>query len=763
MSWVQRESECAINRRNEMTLLAAIVCLLILTGIAFAQSGDGGVITMPTPGSTLTGSSVTFVWTAGAGASAYWLDVGSTPGGNQYLQSGNLGNVLTITANGLPINGSKIYVTLYSLIGGVWSANAYTYTTFNGTAGLAIMQTPTPGSTLSGNTAIFTWSSDPSAIAYWLDIGNVAGGNQYYQSGNLGNVLTTTVSGLPTNGSTVYVTLYSLVSGQWFSNAYTYTAFNLAAAGGGVLTTPTPGSTLTSGTVTFDWTAGAGASAYWLDVGSTAGGNQYHQSGNLGNVLTTTVSGLPTNGSTIYVTLYSLIGGVWSANAYTYTTFNATASLAVMQTPTPGSTLSGSTAIFTWSSDPSATAYWLDIGNVAGGNQYYQSGNLGAALTTTAYSLPANGSTIYVTLYSLVGGQWFNKGYSYVSGPLQLPSQAQVLAAIEEVNNFWILNNNTILIPGETPGNANWDQATYFTGDLAAYDATGQANYLSFAQSWATQNSYSLCSSACGEGAGGNDTTNADYQAAGQAYIRLYQLSNTSSDLSGITESIDGMVNSEVDNEWTWVDAINMSMPNFAELGSIYNDTSYYTKMYALYSYAKYTLGLYDSTTGLWWRDSTFVNTTTYWSRGDGWAFAAHAKVLSVLPQSDPHYAEYLSTFITMAQALAARQKPGGYWDSGLGATDPNPGPESSGTSLFLYGLAWGLNNGILDQNTYLPVVERAWNFFANTAIQPSGLLGYVQNSPACNCPGPTSVTSTYDYGVGAFLLAGRQMALLTQ
>jgi len=425
-----------------------------------------------------------------------------------------------------------------------------------------------------------------------------------------------------------------------------------------------------------------------------------------------------------------------------------------MQTPVPGSTLTGNTAIFTWSSDPSATAYWLDIGNVAGGNQYYQSGNLGNVLTTTVYSLPANGTTVYVTLYSLVAGQWLNNAYAYVSDPLQLPSQAQVLGAIENVNNFWIPNNNSIVFPGETPGNSDWDQATYFAGDLAAYDATGQANYLSFAQSWASQNNYSLL--------GGNTTTWPDYQAAGQVYIRLYQLSNTSSDLSGITESINGMVNSTVDNEWTWVDAINMSMPNFAELGSIYNNTNYFTKMYTLYSYAKYSLGLYDSTTGLWWRDSTYVNTSTFWSRGDGWVFAAHAKVLSVLPKSDPHYAEYLSTFTTMAQALAARQQPGGYWNSDLGGTD-YAGPESSGTSFFLYGLAWGLNNGILDQNTYLPVVEKAWNFFANTAIQPSGLLGYVQPSPACNCPGPTSATTTYDYGVGAFLLAGRQMALLTQ
>ena len=338
-----------------------------------------------------------------------------------------------------------------------------------------------------------------------------------------------------------------------------------------------------------------------------------------------------------------------------------------------------------------------------------------------------------------------SNGVNFTVLPLQLPSQAQVLAAIEDVNNYWIANN--------AAGNSDWAEATYFTGDLAAYDATGQANYLSFAQSWASQNNFSLT--------GGNTTTWPDYQAAGQAYIRLYQLSNNSSDLAGITESISGMVNSTVNNEWTWVDAINMSMPNFAELGSIYNNTNYYTKMYALYSYPKYSLGLYDSTTGLWWRDSTYVNTSTYWSRGNGWAFADHAKVLSVLPKSDPHYAEYLSTFTTMAQALAARQQPGGYWNSDLGGID-YAGPESSGTSFFLYGLAWGLNNGILDQNTYLPVVEKAWNFFATTAIQPSGRLGYVQPSPPCNCPGPTSVNDSADYGVGAFLLAARQMALLT-
>ena len=374
------------------------------------------VMVSPTPGSTFTGTTVTFNWIAGSGSSAYWIDVGSAPGGNDYYQSGNLGSALTATVNNLPTDGSTVYVTLWSLVGGNWQYNEYQYTAYSDASTKGVMQTPAPGSTLTGSSVTFTWSAGTSATAYWLDIGNVAGGNQYYQSGNLGNVLSTSANGLPTDGSTVYVTLYSLVGGQWLSNAYTYTAYS-ASSGTGTLTTPTPGTTFTGTTVTFGWTAGTSSSAYWLDAGSTPGGNQYYQSGNLGNVLTTTANGMPTDGSTVYVTLYSLVGGQWVANAYTYTAFNASNGLGVMQTPTPGSTLSGNTATFTWSAGSGASAYWMDIGSTIGGNDIYQSGNLGNVLTTTVYSLPADGSQIYVTLYSLVGRQWLSNGYTYVSGP----------------------------------------------------------------------------------------------------------------------------------------------------------------------------------------------------------------------------------------------------------------------------------------------------------------------------------------------------------
>ena len=308
-----------------------------------------------------------------------------------------------------------MYVTLYTLISGSWASTPYTYTA-SGSSSKAVITSPTPSSMLSGSSVAFTWSTAAGASGYWLDAGSSAGGHQYYSSGNLGSATSTTVNGLPTDGSTVNITLYTLQNGNWLSNAYTYTAYSLSAAAG-VMTTPMPGSTLTGSSVTFGWTAGSGSSAYWIDVGSTTGGHDIYSSGNLGNVLTLTVNGLPTDGSMVYVTLYSLIGSSWSGNTYTYTALNATSGLAAITSPTPSTTLSGNQVTFNWSSDSNATGYWLDIGTAPNGNTIYSSGNLGTAQMTTVSSLPADGTTIYVTLYSLVGGQWLNNSYMYVSGP----------------------------------------------------------------------------------------------------------------------------------------------------------------------------------------------------------------------------------------------------------------------------------------------------------------------------------------------------------
>jgi len=371
----------------------------------------------PAPGSTLPGSSATFTWYPSSAAQAYWIDVGSTQGGNNYYQSGSLPTTtLSQTVNNLPTDGSNIYVTLWTEINGQWQYNQYTYVAFNGGSTKGVITSPTPGSTLTGSSVLFSWTAGSQASAYWIDAGSTQGGNQYFQSGNIGNVTSYTVTGLPINGSTVYITLWSLVSGQWVNNQYTYTAYSQSGSQG-VLTTPAPGSQFTGTTVTFQWMAGAGASAYWLDLGNVAGGNQYYQSGNLGNVTTVTVNGLPSDGSTVYATLYSLVNGQWLPNSYTYTAFNQQSALGVMQTPAPGSTLHGNTQTFTWSAGQGASAYWLDVGSTPGGNDIWQSGNLGNVLQDTVTTLPANGSQIYVTLWTYVGGTWQYNQYTYTSAP----------------------------------------------------------------------------------------------------------------------------------------------------------------------------------------------------------------------------------------------------------------------------------------------------------------------------------------------------------
>ena len=245
----------------------------------------------------------------------------------------------------------------------------------------------------------------------------------------------------------------------------------------------------------------------------------------------------------------------------------------------------------------------------------------------------------------------------------------------------------------------------------------------------------------------------------------MYKLDSVKqqSKIAAIKTSIDNMVYSTASNDWTWVDALFMSMPVYARMGNLTGDTIYFKRMHDLYTYTKDTLGLYNYNEGLWYRDvnykppyATKTGQDCYWSRGNGWVVGAHARILQLLPVNDPHRNEYIQTFKAMAAALKDRQRTDGFWNSSL--DDPNEynGPETSGTAFFTYGIAWGINNHLLDSTTYAPVAINAWNGLTTTAVQSNGFLGYVQGVGAQ--PGLASVGTTQDFGVGAFLLAGIEL-----
>ena len=262
---------------------------------------------------------------------------------------------------------------------------------------------------LPGSSVTFQWTTGSGVSQYWLSIGKVGvGASEIYNADpGPGLVTSKTITGLPTDGSTIYVRLYSY-TGNWASLDYTYTA-----AGPATITSPANGSTFTSSSVTFQWTTGIAVTQYWLSIGKTGvgGGDLFNADPGPGLVTSKTITGLPADGSTIYVRLYSHIGGNWPWLDYTYTA----AGSASITSPANGTTLPGSSITFQWTAGTGVTQYWLSIGKVGvGGGDLYNSDPGPGLVTSKAISgLPTDGSTIYVRLYSHIGGNWPSHDYTY--------------------------------------------------------------------------------------------------------------------------------------------------------------------------------------------------------------------------------------------------------------------------------------------------------------------------------------------------------------
>jgi hypothetical protein len=365
-------------------------------------------ITSPTPGSTLTSASTTFTWNAGpAGTTGYGLNIGTTGVGSANLV--NIGPLSgTSTTVTLPTNGTKIYVRLWTIVNGTsYLSNDYTYTEFTRLA--SAISSPTSGSTLTSASTTFTWNAGPAGTTYGLNIGTTGVG-----SADLVNISplsgTSTTVTLPTNGTKIYVRLWTIFSGSTYvSNDYTYTEFTRLAS---AISSPTAGSTLTSASTTFTWNAGPAGTTYGLNIGTTGVGsaNLVNSSPLSGTSATVT---LPTNGTPIYVRLWTIFNGTtYVYNDYTYTEFTQLAS--AISSPTPGSTLTSASTTFTWNAGPAGTTgYGLNIGTTGvGSSNLVNISPLSG--TSTTVTLPTNGTKIYVRLWTIFNGTTYvSNDYTY--------------------------------------------------------------------------------------------------------------------------------------------------------------------------------------------------------------------------------------------------------------------------------------------------------------------------------------------------------------
>jgi rhamnogalacturonyl hydrolase YesR len=352
----------------------------------------------------------------------------------------------------------------------------------------------------------------------------------------------------------------------------------------------------------------------------------------------------------------------------------------------------------------------------------------------------------------------------------KLASKKETLAAMRLTNQYfmnkWSDVGKPIVTDRERPSNI-WTRGVYYEGLMALYavepDKAQKKKYYDYAVSWGEAHKWGLRS--------GPRTRNADDQDCGQTYIDLYNIDKKEERIKDIKAAIDNMKQSGRVNDWTWIDAVQMSMPVFAQLGVLYKDNSYFDYMYKMYNHTKRIEGggLYNASEGLWWRDKDFVppykepnGEDCYWSRGNGWVVAALVRVLAITPKSDPHYTEYQDDLKAMLAALVKVQREDGMWNVSLHDPTHFGGKEITGTSLFVYGMAWAINNKLVDAKVYKPVITKAWNAMLKDSVHPNGFLGWVQGTgkePKDSQPvGYDNEPNFDDFGLGCFLLAGSEV-----
>ncbi len=401
--------------------------------------------------------------------------------------------------------------------------------------------------------------------------------------------------------------------------------------------------------------------------------------------------------------------------------------------------------------------------NPAGGATNAGGGPIGGVANTTGSSI--TGGATNIDAGSALGLCESDAGMA------NRPEQSEVLGLMRQANDYFVQkwpDPTTDIVTIYTDPSNVWHRAVYYEGLMALYaiesDSTRKASYYDYAVTWGASPSHPWQVTH-----GGTTSRNADSQCCGQTYIDLYNSDPQPERIRDIKTNIDNMLGSGSSNtDWSWIDAIQMAMPVFAKLGVLYGDTRYFEKMYSLYVNTRDVRGLFNEADHLWWRDSRFNPPATtpngrqcYWSRGNGWVFAGLTRVLDTIPTSEAHREEYIVDFLSMAEALRAIQRSDGFWNVSLVDPDDFGGPELSGTALFTYGMAWGIRAGVLDADTYGPVVTKAWCGMAG-AVHDNGFLGYVQSGATRPSDGQPvtydSVPNVEDFGLGCFLLAGSEV-----
>jgi rhamnogalacturonyl hydrolase YesR len=341
------------------------------------------------------------------------------------------------------------------------------------------------------------------------------------------------------------------------------------------------------------------------------------------------------------------------------------------------------------------------------------------------------------------------------------PSADEVLEVARKANGYFMVQTPepeaVTFVHNKKRPSSLWTRGVYYEGLTALWEVDQQQRYIDYIDRWANHHQWTPRN--------GVKTTDADDQCCEQTYVWRYRQTQNKKMLTPTLENLGRQMLTDKQNYWWWIDAIQMAMPVYAQVAKTTGERKYMDYAMKQYRYSRNQEGggLFSEKSGLWWRDKNFVppykesdGKDCCWSRGNGWVYAALVRCMMELSPNDPYYRELKKDFLLMSAALVKCQRDDGLWNASLVSIDW-AGKELTGTSLFLYVMAWGIRNGLLNAQKYRPVCDRAWQAMVRDCIHPNGFLGFVQGTGA----GPAdSQPVTYekapdfeDYGTGCFLL----------
>lgn len=306
----------------------------------------------------------------------------------------------------------------------------------------------------------------------------------------------------------------------------------------------------------------------------------------------------------------------------------------------------------------------------------------------------------------------------------------------------------------------DWTEGVGDAGFMALAGISGSAKYRDAMVLMGTRNGWRL----------GRRVQHADDQVVGQTYVELYQMLRDPRMIASMRAQFDDILAAPSDGtldflagdaqtRWSWCDALFMAPPAWARLAQLTGDARYME--FAIERWWRTSDYLYDKEEHLYSRDSGYFKLReangkkVFWSRGNGWVLAGLVRMLQYIPEQHPARARFLQQYREMAERVLGLQQADGLWRTSLLDPGSYPAQETSGTGLYTYALAWGVNQGLLDKQIFGPAVKRAWRAL-NANVRADGKL--VQVQPIGAAPKHFDPESTDIFAVGAFLMAGSEL-----